>query len=199
MLGQLSAGKRFEKGLFRQGKQGMVCAMTLVRGQSKESHLLYLLHTYRFLIYSTRCLDTLASVQLHFSSPKYLKIRSNYFLSIRKRKQTFQYQLNTKGRNDTKFGNTMNLEAGIFFPIPKSKTIINPLIGMMYERSKKNKVNHIERKFTGENSLYLDARVSITKKKVEFIFSSQIPIINKTPEQRVKKKPSISASINYYF
>lgn len=109
-----------------------------------------------------------------------------------------EIKLNTVGKNAIKFGNNYTIETGVFFPIATKKLIINPIASLSYDVKGKNIINDIERKFSGEHSILINPKLSITKQKWEYIISNQIPVYNKTPEQRVKRKPFVSMTLNYY-
>ena len=110
---------------------------------------------------------------------------------------TATYKLNTTNKDDYKFGNKFLASSFAYYPIPVSKTLISPNLGLLYEQTRASELQGSKIDLTGGSILHGSAGVEIAFNKIALGFSAQLPLAQNFAENQTTQKVRGMAHVSF--
>jgi hypothetical protein len=110
---------------------------------------------------------------------------------------TATYKLNSTNKDQYKFGNKFLASSFAYYPLPVSKTVISPNVGILYEKGYPSELYGSKIDLTGGSVLQASAGVEISFSKIAIGFNAQLPVAQNFAENQTTQKLRGMAHVSF--
>ncbi|HET9825040.1 MAG TPA: hypothetical protein VFP87_06875 [Chitinophagaceae bacterium] len=112
---------------------------------------------------------------------------------------TATYKVSSTNNDQYRFGDKVTASSFLFYPLLVSKSIINPNLGLIFERTSPGELENTKMALTGGSILLGSGGVDLSFNKVAVGFNAQLPLAQDFAENQTRAKVKGTAHISFAF